>query len=186
MLSLLHLHNAVSCSSQSECSQGIHSVFSLLLLNVNIHQFQHVTDFTYPFLPFTCCGIISDTWNVQHTHEQHNKQNIRATSVQSLGMLIAESAMLPQLRDFRLWTRWKWNMRFWYFMQRRLVVSCERFGTTVGGREILTAVLVKIQLTWYGWPCRLVNFPSSSGPTAQDEGTTSHRNVRNPSPVEGA
>jgi hypothetical protein len=36
---------------------------------------------------------------------------------------------------------------FWDFM-RRMVISCLRFGTTVGGGEILTAVLVKIQVIW--------------------------------------
>ncbi len=53
-----------------------------------------------------------------------------------------------------------------------------------GGGEILTAVLVKIQVIWDVSPCRMVNLPSSSGPSAQDEGTTFHRNVRNPSPVD--
>ena len=38
---------------------------------------------------------------------------------------------------------------FWGdFTQRRLTVSCRRFGTTVGGVEIRTAVLVKIQVIW--------------------------------------
>ena len=69
---------------------------------------------------------------------------------------------------------------FWDLTQRRLVVSC-RFGTTVCGREILTAVLVKIQVFWDVAHCRLVNLPASSGPTVQGEGTTFHRNVRNPS-----
>jgi len=71
------------------------------------------------------------------------------------------------------------------FTQRRLMV-CRRFGTTVGGGEILTAVLVKIQVIWDVPPCRLVNLPASSGPSAQDEGTTFHRNVRHPSPVDRA
>jgi len=57
---------------------------------------------------------------------------------------------------------------FWGgFTQRRLIVSCRCFGTTVGGGEILTAVLVKIQVIWDVSPC-LVNLPASSGPTAQD------------------
>jgi len=60
---------------------------------------------------------------------------------------------------------------FWNFTQRRLVVSCRRFGTRVGGCEILTAVLVKIQITWDVSPCRLINLLSSSGPAAQDEGS---------------
>ena len=67
------------------------------------------------------------------------------------------------------------------FTQRRLIVSCRRFGTTVGGGEILTAVLVKIQVIWDVSPCRLVNLPASSGPTALDEGITFHRNVRHQS-----
>jgi len=67
-----------------------------------------------------------------------------------------------------------------------MVVSCRRFGTTVGGGEILTAVLVKIQVIWDVSPCRLVSLPSSSGPTAQDEGTAFHRNIRDPSPVDRA
>jgi len=32
-------------------------------------------------------------------------------SVHSLGVLIAENITLPQLRDFRLWTRCKWDLR---------------------------------------------------------------------------
>jgi hypothetical protein len=54
------------------------------------------------------------------------------------------------------------------------------------GGEILTAVLVKIQVIWGVSHCRLVNLPSSSGPAAPDEATTFHRNVRNPSPVDRA
>jgi len=78
------------------------------------------------------------------------------------------------------------SAHFWDFTQRRLVVSCRRYGTTVGGGEILTAVLVKMQVIWDVSPFRLVNLPSSSGPTVQDEGTTFHRNVRNLSPVDRA
>ena len=68
----------------------------------------------------------------------------------------------------------------------KMVVCCRRFGRTVGGGEILTAVLVKIQVIWDVSPCRLANLPSSSGPTVQDEGTAFPRNVRNPSPVDSA
>ena len=46
---------------------------------------------------------------------------------------------------------------FWDLTQRRLVVSCRRFGTTVGC-EILTAVLVKIRVIWDVAPCRLVTY----------------------------
>jgi hypothetical protein len=70
-------------------------------------------------------------------------------------------------------------------MQRRLVVSC-RFGTTVGGGEIITAVLVNIQVIWGISPCRLVNLPSSSGPTAPDEASMFHQNVCKPKPVDTA
>jgi hypothetical protein len=73
---------------------------------------------------------------------------------------------------------------FWDFTQRRLVVSCRRFGTRIG-YEIFTAVL-KIYITWDVSPCWLINLLSSSGPTAQDEGTMFHRNVRYPSPVDRA
>jgi hypothetical protein len=72
---------------------------------------------------------------------------------------------------------------FWDVTQRRLLVSCRRFGTTVGGGEILTVVVVEMRVIWDVLPCQLVNLPSSSGPAAQDEGTTFHRNVRKPSPV---
>ena len=60
------------------------------------------------------------------------------------------------------------SAHFWDFAQRRLVVSWRRFGTTVVGGEILTAVLLKIQVIWDFSPCRLVILPSSSGSTAQD------------------
>jgi len=43
--------------------------------------------------------------------------------------------------------------------------SIGSFGTTVGGCEILTAVLVKIQVIWNVSPGRLVNLNSFSGPT---------------------
>jgi hypothetical protein len=52
---------------------------------------------------------------------------------------------------------------FWDFVQRQLIVSYRRFGTTVGGCEILTAVFVKDQVIWDISACRLVNLPSSQG-----------------------
>ena len=55
-----------------------------------------------------------------------------------------------------------------------------------GGGEIVIVMLVKIQVIWDVSPCQLVNLPASSGPTAQDEGTTFHQNVRHPSPVDRA
>ena len=75
---------------------------------------------------------------------------------------------------------------FWDFTQRRLVVSCQRSGTTVGGCEILTAVLVKIHVICDVAPCRPVSVPSSLGPAAQDEGTAFRRNVCDLSPVDRA
>jgi len=51
------------------------------------------------------------------------------------------------------------SVLFWDFTQRQLVVSCQRFGTTVGGGKILTAVLVKIKVIWDVSPCRLVSLP---------------------------
>ena len=52
-----------------------------------------------------------------------------------------------------------------------------------GGGEVLTAVWVKIQVIGDVSPCLLVNLPSSPGPTVQDECTTFHRNVCNPTPL---
>ena len=63
---------------------------------------------------------------------------------------------------------------FWDFTQHQLLVSCQHFTTTVGGCEILTAELVKIQVIKDVSPFQLVKLPSSSGPTVQDEGTTLH------------
>ena len=55
---------------------------------------------------------------------------------------------------------------FWDFTQHRLVVSCRRFARIVGC-EILTAMLVKIQVIKDISPFRLAKLPSSSGPTVQ-------------------
>jgi len=63
---------------------------------------------------------------------------------------------------------------FWDCTRRRLVVYCRRFVTKVGSGEILTAVLVKIEAICDILLGQLVNLPSSSGPTVQDEGTTFH------------
>ena len=61
-----------------------------------------------------------------------------------------------------------WSALFWDFTQRRLVVSCRRFAKTVGGCEILKAVLVKIRDVKDISPFWLVKLPSYSGPTVQD------------------
>jgi hypothetical protein len=45
---------------------------------------------------------------------------------------------------------------YWDVTQRVLLVSYRRFGTTGGGGEIITAVLVKIKVMWEVSLCRLV------------------------------
>jgi hypothetical protein len=75
---------------------------------------------------------------------------------------------------------------FWDCTQRRLVVYCWRFGTKVGSGEILTTVLVKVEAICDILLGQLVNLPSSSGPTVQDEGTTFNWNICNPSPIDRA
>jgi len=64
-------------------------------------------------------------------------------------MLIAENAALPQLSFKRGVNE---ICALWDFTQSRLAVSCQRFGTSVGGGEILTTVL-KIQVMWGVSPC---------------------------------
>ena len=103
--------------------------------------------------------------------------------VHSLGILIAENVTFPQFRDFRPRTRCETCALLGFYAAS---ISYRRFRKTVGGCEILTAALVKIQVIWDASSFRLVNSPSSSGLTVQDEGTTFHRNVRNLSPVDRA
>ena len=149
---LLHLHTAGSCLLLSECSLGIHLMFGFLL-TVNIHhkQPQQVMDFSLFLLALY---LLWDNFLISEMTRTHVKNTIKKTlyqpqSVHSLGMLIAENVTLPQLRDFRLRTRCKWDLHsFGIFTTRRLVVSCWRFGTTVGGGEILTVGLLKIPVVW--------------------------------------
>ena len=104
-----NLHTAGSCSSLTECSLGMPSMFSLLLLTVNVHhkQPQQVVDFSL-FLP--ALYLLWDTFLISEMTSVHGNKNTKKTpcqpqSVHSLGMLIAENVTLPQLRDFRLRTR---------------------------------------------------------------------------------
>jgi len=67
-----------------------------------------------------------------HMNNTTKKTPCQPQYVHSLGMLTAENVILPQLLDFGLRTRSKWDLRFFGdFTQRRLVVSCRHFGTTV-------------------------------------------------------
>ena len=98
-------------------------------------------------------------------------------SLHFLDMLIAENVTLPQLHSC---------CDLLGFYTALIGSFCRRFAKVVGGCEILTAVLVKIQVIKDVSPFRPVKLPSSSGPTVQDEGTTFHRNVHNPSSVDRA
>ena len=175
---------------RSECSLGIYSKFSILCLTVNVitKSLNKWWISAYFFLSFTCCGIIflylkwpAYTWTTQQRKRPVN-----------LSLCILLACWEQKTQHFHScvilgFERGINEIRaFWGdFTQRRLIVSCQLFGTTVGGGEILTAVL-KIQVIWDVSPCRLVNLPASSGPTAQDEGTTFHRNISHPSPVDRA
>jgi hypothetical protein len=97
----------------------------------------------YFFLPSTCCGIIfvyqkwpACMWTAQPVcaFSWHADSRKRNTSI--VAWFQAMNAV------------WMRSALFWDFTQRRLVVSCRRFGTTVGGGAILPAVLVKIQVIW--------------------------------------
>jgi len=125
----------------------------------------------YFFLPFTCCGIIflylkwpAYTWTTQQRKHPANLSRCILLACWEQKTQHFHSCMI-----FGFERGVNEICAFWGdFTQRRLIVYCRRFGTTVGGGEILTAVLVKIQVIWDVSPCRLVNLPASSGPTAQD------------------
>ena len=114
-------------------------------LQCPIHRCQNVhlayTRYSaYFFLPFTCHGIIfvylkwpAYTWTAQ---QRKHPADSRTRNTSIVARFQATNAV------------WMRSVLFWDFMQRRLVISCLRFGTTVGGGEILTAVLVKIQVIW--------------------------------------
>ena len=104
----------------------------------------------YFFLPFTCYGIIflhlkwpAYTWTTQQRKHPPNP---------SLCILLGFERGVNEICAFG-----------GDLTQRRLILSCRRFGTTVGGGEILTAVLVKIQVIWDVSPCWLVSLPASLG-----------------------
>ena len=66
--------------------------------------------------------LISEMTSI-HVNNTTKKMPCQPQSVHSLGMLGAENATLPQLRDFWLQTRYKWDTRFLGgdFTQRRLM-----------------------------------------------------------------
>ena len=187
-----NLHTAGSCSSLSECSLGVHSMFSLLFLTVNVHhrQPQHVMDFSLFLLALYLLwdNYLTSDMTTIHVNDTTKKTPSQHQSVHSLGILTTENETLPQWRDFRLRTRCKWDLHYFgLFTQCRLVVSCP--------------MLQDSSLWWWNshsgvgedsshlgrLACRLSNLPSSSGPTVQDEGNFMfNRNVRNPSPVDRA
>ena len=125
----------------------------------------------YFFLPFTCCGIIFLylKWPAYTWTTQQRKHPAKLSLCILLTCWEYKSQHFHSCMIFGFKRGVNEICAFWGdFAQRRLIVSCRRFGTTVGGGEILTAVLVKIQVIWDVSPCRLVNLPASSGPTAQD------------------
>jgi len=114
-----NLHTAGSCSLLSECSLGIHSMFSLLYLTVNVHhkQPQQVMDFRLFLLALYLLWdnfLISEMTSI-HMNNTTKKTPWQPQSVHSLGMLGAENTTLPQLHDFWLRTRCKWDMHFFLF-----------------------------------------------------------------------
>ena len=104
-----NLHAAGSCSLLSECSLGIHSMFSLLFLTLNVHhkQPQQMMDFSLFLLALYLLWdnfLISEMTSI---HVNNTKLHCQPQSVNFLGILIAENVTLPQLRDFRLRTQCK-------------------------------------------------------------------------------
>jgi len=86
-------------------------MFSLLYLTVNVHhkEPQQVMDFSL-FLLALCLlwdnFLISEMTSI-HVNNTTKKAPCQPQSVHSLGMLGAENATLPQLRDFWLRTQCK-------------------------------------------------------------------------------
>jgi len=106
-----NLHTVGSCSSLSECSLGIHSMFSLLYVTVNVHhkQPQQVMDFSLFLLALYLLWdnfLMSEMTSI-HVNNTTKKTPCQPQSAHSLGMLGAENATLPQLHDFWLRTRCK-------------------------------------------------------------------------------
>ncbi len=109
-----NLHTAGSYSSLAECSLGIHLMFSLLFLTVNFHhkQPQQVMDFSLLLLAFYLLWdnfLISEMTSI-HVNNTTKKTPCQPQSVHSLGMLVAVNITFPQLCDFRLRTRCKWDL----------------------------------------------------------------------------
>jgi len=98
-----NLHTAGFCSLLSECSLGIHSMFSLLFLTVNVHhkQPQRVIDFSlFLFALYLLWNnfLISEMTSI-HMNNTTKKTPCQPQSVHSRQMLIAENLTLPQWRD---------------------------------------------------------------------------------------
>jgi len=125
-------------------TKNLKETFYTCTLQGPIHRCQNVRlAYTrcsaYFFLPFICLGIIfvylkwpAYTWTAQQ--RKHPADRKRNTSIVAWFQATNTVGMRSAL--------------FWDFMQRRLVISYLRFVTTFGGGEILTAVLVKIQVIW--------------------------------------
>ena len=131
---LLHMHTA-----GSYCCQNVHH-----------KQPQQVIDFRL-FLRALYLSwhniLISEVTSI---HVNNTTKNTQPTSVCAFSWH-ADSRKRNTSTVAWFWasnTVWMRSALFWDFTQRRLVVSCRRFETTVGGGEILTAVLLKIQVIW--------------------------------------
>jgi hypothetical protein len=80
--------------------------------------------------------LISEmTWI--HVNNTTKKTPLQPQTVHSHLMLISENLILPHWRVQALNAVQIKSQIFWDVTQRRLVVSCRRFGTKVGGCEIL-------------------------------------------------
>ena len=102
---LLHLHTAGSCMSLSECSLGIHSMFSLQFLTVNVHHKRPLQVMDFGLFLLALYLLWNNYLIYKMTSTQVNttkKTPCQPQSVHSLGMLIAENITLPQLHDCRL------------------------------------------------------------------------------------
>jgi len=117
--------------------------------NVHHKQPQQVVEFSRNLFALYLLWdnfLISEmTWI--HVNNTTKKTPCQPQTVHSHLMLIAENVTLPHWRVQALNAVQIKSALFWDVTQRRLVVSCWRFGTKLGGCEILTAVLVKIQIS---------------------------------------
>ena len=109
-----NLHTAGSYSSLSECSLGIHSMFSLLFLTVSVYkQPKQVMDFSVFLLVLDLlwCKFPISEMTSTYGNNTTNKTPCQPQSVHSLGMLIAGNITLPQLHELRLRTQCKCELR---------------------------------------------------------------------------